>query len=315
MQPRVAVRSGEVALLITGTIFDVKKFSIHDGPGIRTTVFFKGCPLSCQWCHNPEGQEPEPELMFRASRCLRCGACVSVCTEGAISIDGDDTVTDSEQCTLCGACVEVCYAEARESVGRQVTVPEVMAEIERDIVFYDESGGGVTFSGGEPLLQGDFLLALLLACKEQEIHTALDTCGYSSWETLNSIREHVDVFLYDLKLMDDGNHRRFTGVSNELCLSNLEALSREGQNIVLRLPIIPGINDDDANIHETAAFASTLSSLNRVDLLPYHHTAIQKYNRLDKHYGLPETRRPSEQRIADIAQTLKGFRLQVQIGG
>lgn len=306
---------GKVALLTTGTIFDVKRFSIHDGPGIRTTVFFKGCPLRCQWCHNPEGQSPEPELTFRADRCLRCGACISACEQGAISTDGDVPVTDSGKCTLCGACVEACYAEAREIAGRAVTVAELMAEIERDIPFYDQSGGGVTISGGEPLLQKDFLLALLRSCKQADIHTTLDTCGHSSWEALDSVRAYVDLFLYDLKVMDDAQHRKFTGASSAPALNNLEALSEEGHSIVVRVPIIPGINDSEDNIRETGAFAARLRSLERVDLLPYHDAALQKYARFDKCYRLPETRPPSEEHMTDLARILRGFGLKVQIGG
>ena len=293
-------------------MFDIKKFSIHDGPGIRTTVFLKGCPLTCWWCHNPESQARGPEMMFRAQRCIRCGACLAVCAQGAISWDGDEVCTDGERCTLCRACVETCYAEAREIVGREMTVAQVMAEVERDVAFYDESNGGVTFSGGEPLLQPDFLLALLRACREKEIHTALDTCGFATWETLNRIREHVDLFLYDLKLMDDAKHREFTGASNALILKNLQALSQREHNIVLRVPIIPGINDDDDHVRQIGAFAAALPHLKRVDILPYHHGGAAKYDRLDKVYDLPETRPPSDERMANIAQMLRGFGLQVQ---
>ena len=257
----------------------------------------------------------EPEPVFRASRCLRCGACIAACAQGAISTDGDVPVADSEKCTLCGACVEACHAEAREIAGREVTVAQVMAEIERDILFYDQSGGGVTISGGEPLLQKDFLLALLRSCKQEEIRTALDTCGHSPWEALDTVREYVDLFLYDLKVMDDEKHRKFTGASNRLALNNLQALSREGHSIVLRVPIIPGINDDEENIGETGALAAGLGSLKRVDLLPYHATALQKYARFDKHYELPETRPPSDEHMTALVRTLRGFGLQVQIGG
>lgn len=301
--------------MIAGTVFDVKKFSIHDGPGIRTTVFLKGCPLTCWWCHNPESQTRARELVFRENRCIRCGACEAICLQQAISPNGDVMVTDGERCTLCGDCVEVCYAEAREIVGREMTVAQVMAEIERDVAFYDESGGGVTFSGGEPLLQRDFLLALLQACQEREIHTTLDTCGFARWETLDNIRGYVDLFLYDLKLMDDARHREFTGVSNELILQNLQALSLRGHDIVLRVPIIPGINDDDENIHQVSALAAALPHLNRVDVLPYHQTGTEKYHRLNKIYNLSEVRPPSEGRMAEIAQVIRGFGLQVKIGG
>lgn len=253
--------------------------------------------------------------MLWASRCIRCEACLAVCTHGAISQDGDVVSTDGEKCVLCGACVEACYAEARQIVGREMTVAQVMAEIERDIAFYDQSGGGVTFSGGEPLLQRDFLLALLIACKEEEIHTAVDTCGFATWAILDSIRKHVDLFLYDLKLMDEAKHRKFTGVSNELILKNLQRLSAQGHDVFLRVPIIPGINDDAENIRQIGTFAAALPRLNRVDILPYHRAAAEKYHRLNKVYGLPETRPPSDERISEIAEILREFGLQVKTGG
>jgi len=254
-------------------------------------------------------------LMLWASRCIRCGACLEVCDQGAISRDDDVVSTDREKCVLSGACVEVCYAEAREIVGQEMTVAQVMAEIERDIPFYDQSGGGVTFSGGEPLLQRDFLLALLRACKERAIHTSVDTCGFATWETVDSMRKHVDLFLYDLKLMDDARHRKFTGVSNELILKNLQRLSAQGHDIFLRVPIIPGINDDAENIRQIGTFAAALPHLNRVDILPYHRAAAEKYHRLNKVYGLPETRPPSDEKMAEISQILRGFGLQVKTGG
>ena len=296
-------------------VFDIKRFSIHDGPGIRTTVFFKGCPLSCWWCHNPESQALEPEMMFRENRCIRCRACQAVCERGAISWDGNVVSTDTEKCALCGLCAEVCYAEAREMIGREMTVAQVMAEIERDVAFYDESGGGVTFSGGEPLWQRDFLAGLLRACQEKDIHTALDTCGFATWETMDSIRGYVDLFLYDLKLMDDAKHQQFTAVPNQLILSNLRALAERGENIILRVPIIPEINDDDEGLHQLGAFAVTLPYVNQMDLLPYHPTAVDKYRLLHKVWGLREIRPPLDGRMAEIAEVLSEFGLQVRIGG
>jgi len=301
--------------LTTGIVFDIKKFSIHDGPGIRTTVFFKGCPLHCVWCHNPESQALQPEIMFLKERCLYCGACQEVCASGAIAWCGDLQFIQQEKCTLCGACVEACYAEARQMVGREMTAAQMMAEIERDIAFYDESGGGVTFSGGEPLAQPDFLLVLLQSCREKEIHTALDTCGFASWERLNSIREYVDLFLYDLKLMDDARHKKLTGVSNKVILQNLQALSQRGHNIVLRVPVIPGVNDDADNIRQIGEFVAALPHRHRVDILPYHHTAADKYERLHKNYKLGEVRPPSSERMRKIAQTLQKLDLRVKKGG
>jgi pyruvate formate lyase activating enzyme len=307
--------TGKAALLTSGIVFDIMRFSIHDGPGIRTTVFFKGCPLNCWWCHNPESQVLGRERMSRERRCIRCGACVTACGQGAISMDGDGVTTDAERCTLCGSCVEACYAGAREIVGREMTVAQVMAEVERDVAFYDESGGGVTVSGGEPLMQPAFLLGLLGVCREKEIHTALDTCGFAPWDTVDRIRDSVDLFLYDLKLMDAAEHRRFTGVSNELILSNLQALSQLGHSIVLRVPIIPGVNDDEENIGQVGAFAAALPHLQRVDILPYHQIAVDKYDRLERVYGLREIRPPGDETMDSVAELLRRFDLTVKIGG
>lgn len=301
--------------MLTGLIFDIKRFSIHDGPGIRTTVFFKGCPLSCQWCHNPESQAPHVERIFRSNRCVRCGACVVACTAGAISQNGQFYKTDEDLCRLCGACAEVCYAEAREMVGKRVAVPDLVREIQRDVVFYDQSGGGVTVSGGEPLMQPRFLLALLRACKEAEIHTALDTCGFAPWQTLDAIRRYVDLFLYDLKPMNEKQHRDLTGVSNEVILDNLQALSKLGHDIILRVPVIPDITAGDDNIRRLAAFVGELPHLRAIDLLPYHGIAAEKYARLGKDYGAQGVEPPTHEDMARIQHKLAEQGLHVRTGG
>jgi pyruvate formate lyase activating enzyme len=298
-----------------GLVFDIKKFSIHDGPGIRTTVFFKGCPLNCEWCHNPESQAPRRELIVRTNRCIRCGACLEACSHGGVIQEGDAYVVDIGRCQLCGACVEACHAEAREIVGQVMTVAEVMAEVERDLAFYDESGGGATFSGGEPLAQPEFLAGLLGACRGAAIHTAVDTCGYAPWSVLDAIRGDVDLFLYDLKLMNDEAHRRLTGVSNRPILQNLRALSEGGAAIILRVPIIPGINDSRDNARALAAFAAALPRLQGIDLLPYHPTAVDKYARMNRAYRLQGTRPPDAEDLAGIAQALQQAGVPVRIGG
>jgi pyruvate formate lyase activating enzyme len=223
--------------------------------------------------------------------------------------------TDGELCQLCGACVEVCYAEAREMVSRAVTVEEVVAEVARDVTFYDQSGGGVTLSGGEPLGQPGFVEALLEACKAQGIHTALDTCGYAPWEVLNQVRRYVDLFLYDLKIMDEGRHRQLTGVSNQEILKNLLALSAKGERIVVRVPLIPGINDDAENLEQLGAFVADLPQVERVDLLPYHPTARDKYEHLARAYQLGGVQRPSGEALNGPAEMLRKLGLRVKIGG
>jgi pyruvate formate lyase activating enzyme len=298
-----------------GLVFDIRRYSIHDGPGIRTAVFFKGCPLDCWWCHNPESQSPQAEMMFRESRCIRCGACLEACPEDAIRQKGGWPVIDDARCTLCGLCADACQTEARERVGREVTVAEVVAEARRDLAFYEESGGGVTLSGGEPLAQREFALALLQACQAEGLHTALDTCGHTPWEALDRAREHVDMFLYDLKLMDDARHLQLTGVSNALILGNAQALARRGHAMRLRVPVITGINDDTINIRQIGEFASALPGRPEVDLLPYHLAALDKYARLGRPYRLPAAQAPSEARLEEITRILEGYGLRVSTGG
>jgi pyruvate formate lyase activating enzyme len=298
-----------------GYIFDIRRFSIHDGPGIRTTVFFKGCPLRCLWCHNPESQSAYPELILQPRRCTLCGECIEICPHDAVYRAGEQILTDRDKCQLCQVCIQVCFAEARQFTGREMSAEQVMAEIQRDISFYDQSGGGVTFSGGEPLFQEDYLRTLLRACKQQEIHTALDTCGFAPFETLESLRGWVDLFLFDLKHMDDAHHRELTGVSNRLILDNLQALSRLGHAIYLRLPLILGANDDDAHLHKLARFATRLPHLLRVDLLPYHPSGLEKYARLNKTVQAVVLQPFPETRLAEIRALFLAYGLETTIGG
>jgi len=302
--------------LVTGTVFDIRRYSIHDGPGIRTTVFLKGCVLSCWWCHNPESQTLGPELIVRESRCIRCGACVEACERGGAALGDAGPVTDRARCAGCDsyACAAVCYAGAREVAGTVMGVDRVLEVAARDEPFYRESGGGVTLSGGEPLLQADFTAALLLALRERGIQTALDTCGHVPWAVLDRVRAHVDLFLYDVKLMDEERHRRFTGVSNRHILENLRALSGQGHRIVLRLPVIPGVNDDAANVRAVAALAAGLPHLAGVALLPYPRIGVDKYARLDRKYRLAGTGVPSRARMDGIAAAFAAAGLEVHRG-
>lgn len=265
----------------TGVIFDIKHFAVHDGPGIRTTVFFKGCPLSCWWCHNPESINSEPEKI------------IAVIT----SFTGIGK--------KCG----------KDIVGREVTVTEIMQEIMKDVIFYDESGGGVTLSGGEALIQPDFLLSLLMKCKENNIHTCLDTSGYAPKQTFSKILNYVDLFLYDLKLINDDAHKKFTGVSNESIIQNLNYLCESNKQIIIRIPIIPNITDTDVNISQIAEHIANLDYIQRVDILPYNQMGEDKYMRMEKQYLLNNVNPPSEERMFQIREKLESYGFKVKIGG
>ena len=294
-------------LLATGIVFNIMKYSVHDGPGIRTTVFLKGCPLTCWWCHNPESQGGAPELMVWDSKCIGCGDCQQACEWEAIA--------DASRCTACGKCADCCHSGAREMVGKQFTVTEVMREIEKDIIFYDESGGGVTFSGGEPLMQPEFLISILQACQKKSIHTAIDTTGFASTETLLRISKLTDLFLYDLKLMDDALHKQYTGVSNVLILNNLRELSLNHHAIRIRFPLIPGINDELANIEKLGEFVASLRGVTQVHVIPYQQMGVCKYRRLQKEYRLQTMMLLDQEKTAAVAHKLKQYGLTIKIGG
>lgn len=296
----------------TGIVFDIKKYSINDGPGIRTTIFLKGCPLHCEWCHNPESQSPRPEMIFRPGRCDLCGACLEACQHAAITWSLDGPLTNREACQRCGECAEVCYSEARQMVGRQMSLPEVMAEIRQDLVFYEESGGGVTLSGGEPLFQKNFSLAILKTCHKQNIHTVLDTCGYASWQAFEQVAPYVDLFLYDLKAIDPVKHLQYTGQSNESILANLERLSHLGANLLVRIPVIPGVNADNHEMKQIGAYLSSLPHPPPVELLAYHNIAESKYAGLDIPYTLSEIQPPAPHQMEVYTGLLRQYGLRIK---
>ena len=301
-----------------GRVFNVQRFSVHDGPGIRTTVFLKGCPLRCRWCHNPEGISPAPEMMILANRCIHCGRCVEVCPSGLATEAGLAEV-EGRQCTVCGTCAETCPAAARQLAGRSMTAGEVLAEVLRDRIFYDDSGGGVTFSGGEPLMQPRFLRAALAACREEGVHTAVDTCGFCRRGELLATAPLADLFLFDLKVMDEERHRQLTGVSNRPILQNLEALARAHDRIWIRIPVIAGLNDDRDNMAATARFVAALPGVRRVSLLPYHSTGEPKRQRLPRAgeppAPSPDLTAPDPERLAALAGELAAAGLESSIGG
>jgi pyruvate formate lyase activating enzyme len=298
-----------------GIIFDIKRYAIHDGPGIRTTVFFKGCPLHCPWCHNPEGISPEFELIFKENRCLdECQVCLDACPQRAISRDGARVTIDRESCQLCGTCVEACPAKALEKAGEDISVAGLMDLIQKDKVFFEESGGGVTFSGGEPLLQPAFLAEVLEECCQKDIHACLDTCGFASTEVLESLAPMTGLFLFDLKMIDDQKHQTYTGVSNSLILNNLKYLAAEDASVIVRIPLIPGINDDREDIRDMGEFIRSLDRILCVDLLPYHDIAAQKYVRLDRIYESAGTRSQKKNWLNDIRKELEAYDLDVRGG-
>ena len=287
-----------------GTIFNIQRFAVHDGPGIRTTVFLKGCPLKCFWCHNPEGMRREPEIFFRSDKCIGCGWCFNACPQHCHRLENGKHLFYRENCIHCGRCAEKCYAEAIVVIGRTMTVTEVLAEVMRDKPFYDNSGGGMTLSGGEPMLQFEFTRALLKAAKSAGIHNCLDTCGFAPFDDYSQILKNVDIFLYDLKSTDPDKHRSFTGVPLAGILNNLYRLDEAGATIILRCPLIPGFNDDDKHLKKIAATANKLRHVQEINLLPYHPLGRDKGQYLGYQVGDIQIESPSESKIMHYLQVV-----------
>ena len=299
----------------TGLVFDVQRFSVHDGPGIRTTVFLKGCPLACRWCHNPEGMRTAPEILVTPDRCIACGACVEACPYDLPSGIAGGWAGSKDLCRACGLCAEACPTGARRLAGQVMTVRQLADEVTRDQVFYDRSGGGVTFSGGEPLSQADFVLACLRDLKERGIHTAVDTCGLVDRGALLEAAALADLFLFDIKHADDASHAEWAGAPNDRILANLEALARVHDAIWVRVPVVPGVNDDAANLRRTAALAASLPGVQRVSLLPYHELGEDKRERVGVPGASFATNPPPQDRMRDIATIFEEAGLLTVIGG
>jgi pyruvate formate lyase activating enzyme len=298
-----------------GIIFDIKKYAIHDGPGIRTTVFLKGCPLNCWWCHNPESQKTESEIMLYTDRCiLSCNLCVERCPQKAIKKNGN-IIINRKFCDSCGECEDICPSEAIKISGKKITVNYIMEEIEKDTLFYDESSGGITISGGEPMLQIDFLEQILKESKERYLTTVVDTSGYIDFSYFKRINDFVDLFFYDIKLMNDNLHKKYTGVSNKLILENLIKLSEIHNNIEVRIPLIEGITDTEENIKLIMGFLKKIKGIKKISLLNYHKGGIAKYDRLGIKYKLQNIRPLSDEKILKIKEYFEKQGFIVKIGG
>jgi pyruvate formate lyase activating enzyme len=300
---------------MTGIVFNIQRFSVNDGSGIRTTVFFKGCPLHCRWCHNPESISPSREIALRVDRCIRCGDCMTVCKNNAIHRENGSYVIHRELCAKCGECVDVCVSEARAVVGNEMNVEEVMKEIRKDVTFFHQSGGGVTFSGGEPLLQHEFLLELLKVCRHEGIHTTVDTTGFTSAAIMKSIAEYADLFLYDLKLLNDKMHHEYTGVSNQFVLENLRLLAELKKKVIVRIPLIPTVNDDEESIRSVGSFIGSLQTIQEIHILPYHRSGIEKYQRIGLEYNMTSLAVPSQEVLQSAVRAFNQYVPHVTIGG
>ena len=288
-----------------GYVYNIQRYCIDDGPGIRTTVFLKGCPLQCLWCANPESQKMLPEVGYRASICKKCGKCVAACTKNAITFEDEEIKIDRRLCDNCGDCVEACTYGARDFYGKAMTVGDVFKQVERDLQYYISSNGGVTVSGGEPLMQADFTRALLKKCQIEGIHTCIETCGMATEAKLNKVLPFVSLFLYDLKHMDSLTHKKLTGSPNESILRNLKLVADNGAALIIRIPLIPTCNDSTENL---TAIADIVASLNRsvgVEVMPYHNYGVNKYEMLDRPYHLKDLERPSEEKLSETADIFK----------
>lgn len=295
----------------TGLVLKIHRMARHDGPGIRTLVCMKGCPLRCQWCSTPESQSPRPEVMLFEQDCTGCGKCVEACLRGARTLD----TIDRNRCDNCGRCVDVCIYGGLGIQGTVMDVDQLFREIEKDSAAYRRSGGGVTFSGGELTLQADYVSRVLARCRRVFFHTAIETCGFTRWENLKKLLPHVKLLYFDLKHMDDAVHRQITGVSNRVILENAAKAARLCP-MIIRIPVVPGLNDTASNIEATARFAAGLGeNLQRIELLPYHNLGASSYRRLGREYALDEVPPQTAERMTALKELVEACGVVAQVGG
>jgi pyruvate formate lyase activating enzyme len=315
VHPEKAIMQDDIAEA-RGVVFNIQRFSIHDGPGIRTTVFLKGCPLRCGWCSNPESMSPYPEIISRDIKCIRCGKCVEACSQQAIAVVEDTRIIEWEKCNYCIECAEVCPSGAIEAMGRTMTVAEVMDTVGRDASFYRRTGGGMTLSGGEPLVQWQFALKLLQEAKRRGFHTALDTTGHADWEILDEILNFTDLVLYDVKRPDSARHQEATGVPNDLILDNLrKTVAKPGLKVWVRHPVIPRFSDSEEELEELCELVLTLKpSVEKISLLPWHKFGELKYAAMGKVYpwkGIPTI---SDEQIEEFKKLIESHGIEVDVG-
>ena len=297
-------------------IFDIKRYAINDGPGIRVVIFFKGCNMHCAWCHNPESISGKVEKMYSPAKCIKCGTCVEACPENAIILAAEGIVTDVNRCVVCGKCADVCPTKAIEMSGKPMSAFEIMEIIEKERIFFDQSGGGVTFSGGEPLIHTKLLIELLDECGRRGIHRAVDTAGNVSTGTILEVARRTDLFLYDLKMMNAELHGKWTNMRNERLLHNLKAIAKAGANIIIRIPLIGGVNDTNENIEQTAKFVDELwGDKKEVHLLPYHNIAQNKYLKLGKSNDFEKLQEPEEETLITAIAKFAEYGIKASVGG
>jgi pyruvate formate lyase activating enzyme len=300
---------------LSATVFEIERYATEDGPGIRSVVFFKGCNLRCRWCQNPESQSPRPQLIYYRERCTACRRCVEVCPAEAVrEVAPLGFITDHEKCILCGACVDACFSGAREIVGQNMSLDAIMDELRKDQAYYEQSGGGVTFSGGEPLLQAEAVRELARRCKEEGIHTAVETAGHLPWSSIGGLLPWLDLLYFDLKHIDSETHRAYTGVPLDVILGNLSRASERFDNLIVRIPVVPGVNATEHTLGRMFSFLARNTRVKGVELLPFHRLGLAKYEGLGLAYAMAEVDNLGKEDCRPFAEIGRALGLAVQVG-